>query len=115
MAEQKKVIIASGASTASAVQFTRAYPLYAIDVGTMSTGSVVNVFASTDAGTTYHKVFSNPNIQTATVTHVAIQIGTSVGVGGGFVVIQGGYTDMQFRTAEVVSGGVSFNIIGLDG
>ncbi len=115
MQEQIRVVVASGASTSSSAQFSRAYPRYGLDIGTMSTGSVVNVWVSNDNNSTFHKLFTNPNPLTSTVTHAAVQVGTSVGVGGGFVTIEGGFNGIQLRTAEVVSGGVSFNVIGLDG
>lgn len=115
MHEQIKVVVASGASTSSSALFSRAYPLYGVQIGSMSTGAVVGVFSSTDASVTYFPLFQPPNPQTATVTNVLVQIGSAVGASGGFIVIQGGFKDIQLRTTAVVSGGVSFNIIGLDG
>lgn len=112
---QKLTTIASGASTATVVQFSRIFPLYGIQVGTMSTGCVLNIYANADGGSSYFQVYNSPNPQTATVTNAALAIGSLVGTNGGYVVVQGGYNNIQLRTTAVVSGGVSFSIIGLDG
>lgn len=115
MHEQRSALIASGASTASTVNFSRAYPFYGIQVGSMSTAAQIAIFATTDAGVTFRQVFNPPNVQTSTVTNIAVQIGTLVGANGGYVVVNGGYKDFYLRTSAVVSGGVSFNIIGFEG
>lgn len=113
--EAISAVVASGASTASTVQFSRAYPLYGVRVGTMSTGAVVGIFTNTDGGSSFFQIFQPPNPQTSTVASTALQIGSAVGANGGYVVIQGGYNNIQLRTTAVVSGGVSFMIVGLDG
>lgn len=114
MHEQIKVLVASGASTSSLAQFSRTYPLYGIQVGTMSTGTVFGVMASTDNGSTFYNVFNGPNVQTSTVTNLIMQVGSLVGTNGGFVVVNGGYKDFQIKCTGVVSGGISFNIFGYD-
>lgn len=114
MAEQIRVVVASGASTSSLAQFSRIYPMYGVHVGTMSTGMVFGVHARSDDTSTYYQVMHPPNPATATVTNLTLQVGTNVGVGGGFVNISGGFKDMRIVLTGVVSGGVSFNIFGYD-
>jgi hypothetical protein len=112
--EQIKVTVASGASTSGDASFSRVYPMYGVEVGTMSTGVVWGIHQSTDGGSTFKQVMNPPNPLTATVTNLTLQVGTNVGVGGGFVVVPGGFKYAKIVLTGVVSGGVSFNIIGFD-
>lgn len=112
--EQIKVTVASGASTSGDASFSRIYGKYGIEVGTMSTGMVWGIFQSTDGGTTFKQVMQQLPPNTSTVTNLTLQIGTNVGVGGGFVVVPGGWKYAKMVLTGVVSGGVSFNIIGFD-
>ena len=112
--EQIIVVVASGASTSSNASFSRIYPSYGITVGTMSTGTVWGIRHSTDGGTTFKQVMNPQNPNTSTVTNLTYQVGTNVGVGGGFIVAPGGFNVMQILLTGVVSGGVSFNIVGFD-
>lgn len=112
--EQYVVVIASGASTSSNLSFSRIYRQYGVTVGTMSTGVVIGVHMSPDGGTTFKQLMQPTNPLTATVTNLTFQIGTNVGAGGGFVNVPGGYNTFRLVLTGVVSGGVSFNVIGYD-
>lgn len=112
--EQYSVVVASGASTSSNLSFSRIYKSYGITVGTMSTGVVVGIHVSPDGGTTFKQLMQPVNPLTSTVTNLTFQIGTNVGAGGGFINIPGGYNTFRMVLTGVVSGGVSFNVIGYD-
>ncbi len=113
--EQIRVVVASGASTSASFEFSRTYPLYGIHVGTMSTGTVFGIHAKSDDGSTFYEVMNPVNPQTATVSNLTMQIGSNVGKGGGFINVAGGFKAGRVVLTGVVSGGVSFNIIGYDG
>jgi len=115
MHQQIRVVVASGASTSSNFAFSRIFPLYGIQVGTMSTGTVFGIHAMADNGTTFYQVMNPSNPQTSTVSNLTMQIGSNVGVGGGFINVQGGFQAGRIVLTGVVSGGVSFNIFGYDG
>jgi hypothetical protein len=115
MQEQIRVVVASGASTSSNAVFSRIYPSYGVTVGTMSTGAVWGIHISDDDGTTFKQLMNPTNPQTSTVSNLTYQVGSNVGVGGGFINVPGGYKAMRVVLTGVVSGGVSFNIIGYDG
>lgn len=115
MQEQITVVIASGTSTSSNALFSRTYPIYSVQVGTMSTGMVFGIHQSRDAGVSFYQVMNPPNPTTSTVTNLTMQIGSNVGVGGGFIMVPGGYNGMRFVLTGVVSGGASFNVLGIDG
>lgn len=114
MQEQIKVLVASGASTSSQANFSRVWPHYAAYVGTMSTGTVFGVHVSPDEGTTSFQLMNPSNLQTSTVSNLTYQVGSNVGVGGGYVNMPGGWKSGKIVLTGVVSGGVSFNIIGYD-
>lgn len=114
MQEQIRVVVASGASTSSNAAFSRVFPMYGIVVGTMSTGVIFGIHVKND-DSAFYQMMTPQNVLTATVTNLTMQIGSNVGVGGGFVNIAGGFKEMRLVLTGVVSGGVSFNIIGYDG
>lgn len=114
MQEQIRVVVASGASTSSQAAFSRVFPAYGVFVGTMSTGVIFGIHAMSDSGS-FYQVMNPVNVQTSTVTNLTFQVGSHVGAGGGFVNLPGGYKDFRFVLTGVVSGGVSFNVIGYDG
>lgn len=112
MNEQVRVSVASGASTSSLAQFSKIYPMYGIHVGTMSTGMVFGIQVRSDDTSTYYQVMNPQNPNTSTVSSITMQIGSNVGVGGGFINVVGGFKDMRFVLTGVVSGGASFSIHG---
>lgn len=105
--------IASGATTSSGINLARGWNNINVEVSTMSTAAVLNVFHSTDNGSTYYQVF-NPQANTSTVANNALSIATGVGAGGGVVPLPSGLKYVQFRTTAVVSGGVNFKVICSD-
>lgn len=115
MQEQIRVLVASGASTSGGFLFSRTYPMYGIHVGSMSTGTVFGIHARSDDGSTYYQVMNPVNPSTSTVSNLTMQVGSNVGNAGGFISVLGGYMAGRIVLTGVVSGGVSFNIIGYDG
>jgi hypothetical protein len=106
--------IASGASTSTGINLARGWPNIAVQVSTMSTATVVNLYNSTDSGSTYYQVMT-PVVNTTTVGVNALSIATGVATGGGLVQLPVyGLSYIQFRTTAVVSGGVNFKIICSD-
>lgn len=109
--KKQTVVIASGASTSSFVDLGDAQGNVFVRVGTMSTGSAVQLQNSDDGGTTYYYAF-HPTIQSATVATPQFLISGAVGSGGGFVALP--FKNLQtirFVTTAVVSGGVSFAVL----
>jgi len=108
------VSIASGASTSSGINLARSWDNMCVEVSTMSTAAVINIFHSNDGGSTYYQLFA-PTVNTSTVTANAVAIATSVGSGGGVIVLPfAGVKYIQFRTTSVVSGGVNIKVVGGD-
>ena len=105
--------IASGASTSSGVPLGgKAWQAICVQVGTMSTGAAIKVQNRLNGGT-YYDVYVVAN---SAVTQVnALIIGGASMANGGFAVLPAvGFNDIRFITSAVVSGGVSFTVVGSD-
>jgi hypothetical protein len=100
--------IASGASTVS-MDLARGWKTVYVEVGTMSTATVLGVYAAASAAGGYRQVF-HPTINSATVVTNSFVIQTSVAANGGIAPVPAGLRYMQFRTTAVVSGGVSIAV-----
>lgn len=109
------VVVASGASTSSALNLAKVYERLSVKVGSMSTAMVTQLQASVDGGTTYQDVYTMVN---SAVTQVnALRIGNSMAANGGIVPLPVGalpYSNIRFVLTGVVSGGVSFTVIAND-
>jgi hypothetical protein len=105
--------IASGASTSSAIDLGNRYcKKLALHYVTMSTGAMVTVIGSDSLAGTYLPISAQvPG--TATVAYNNITVATSVS--GGWGVFDGPpHRYLKFVTSAVVSGGVSFTVLGND-
>ena len=107
------VVVASGASTSSEVALGgKAWDKIGVQVGTMSTATVIAVQNSVD-GTTWFNCFASANSSTTQANPTLIA--TAVGAGGGYVQLhQQNFTRIRFVATAVVSGGISFTVIGSD-
>lgn len=117
---KQTVVIASGASTSSAITLDRFYPNALIYVGTMSTGMAVDVQSSPDNGTTWYQLYHSP-INSATVGCNPMRISAVVGSGAGVFNLNygvGGSTaypaQLRFVATGVISGGASFTALFSD-
>lgn len=108
--------VASGASTSDGQALGgKPFTAIGVQVGTMSTATVVGIQNSLNEGTNYFNVF-HQTINSATAATPAMQIATSVGAGGGFTMLPKGTVlqHLRFVLTAVVSGGVSFTVICSD-
>lgn len=109
------VVIASGASTSSSfalggVPFARMY----VQVGTMSTAAAISVHNSVNNGTSFLNVY-HPAVNTTSVQAYPLVIASAVGANGGAMFLPvAGLSHMRFVASDVVSGGVSFNVVCSD-
>jgi len=104
---------ASGASTSSYIDMgDKSYNRLALKYVTMSTGALVTVFGCNTSDGTYlpvRRLVEN----TATVAYQNLAIATSVSGGWGMFPAPP-FRYLQFVTSAVVSGGVSYTIMGSD-
>ena len=109
------VVIASGASTSSGFSlggspFARMY----VQVGTMSTAAAISVHNSRDDGSSYFNVF-HPAVNSTSVQAYPLVIASAVGANGGAMFLPvAGLSKLRFVASDVVSGGVSFNVVCSD-
>jgi hypothetical protein len=105
--------ITSGASTSSYIDIGGRYcQKLALHYVTMSTGAMVTVYGCDTAAGTYLPISAQvPG--TATVAYNNLTVATSVS--GGWGMFDGPpHRYLRFITSAVVSGGVSFTVIGND-
>lgn len=102
--------IASGASTCTSIDLgTKAYSRKFVEISTCSTNSVMTVYGSSD-----NAVFRavSERVNTAPVQYQGVTIAT--GVANGMAPLDVHCRYLQFRCAEVVSGGVSITVLCAD-
>lgn len=109
---QINVAIASGASTSSYADLGAHKKDVFVYVGTMSTAAALTVQDSPDGGTTFYNKFVFANSATTQANPVVIASG--VGTGGGMIKLDGGARCVRFIASAVVSGGVTFKVVGND-
>lgn len=105
--------IASGATTCTSINLGgKAYSRVFVELGTMSTNSIVSVYGSSD-GSDFKPVFERvPN--TTSVQWQAIQLTTAVVGGIAPVNDLSGIAYAQFRATAVISGGCTIKVICVD-
>ncbi len=102
--------IASGASTCTSVDLgTKAFSKVFLEVATCSTNSVITIFGSND-NAQFRVV--NERVNTASMQYQSLTVQTAAA--NSYVPLDAPFRYLQFRTAEVVSGGVSLTIHCLD-
>ena len=110
------ITVASGASTSGEVDLARAWKTVYLDIGTMSTGMAVGIWAAhalaADGGV-YRPVY-HPTINSATVATSQFLISGVVGTNGGTVPIPNGFRYFKVVLTGVVSGGALFKAICSD-
>ena len=112
-----KVYSANILSGASSCQFpTMPVGAYvaALEIGTMSTAVQMMLYASLDEGASYRQMYTVQQ-NTSTVAANSFCVLAAIGTAGGAVAIPPGHRNLQVRGTAVVSGGVAFKIIALDG
>jgi hypothetical protein len=104
---------ASGASTSSFIDFgDKSFGYLAIYAVTMSTGALVSLYGAASSNGTYSPIqIRVPN--TATVAYQNLQIPTASS--GSWITMEAPpFRYIQLITSAVVSGGVSYTVIGSD-
>jgi len=110
------ITVASAASTSGEVDLSRAWKTVYLDIGTMSTGMAINIWAAhatTADGGTYRPVY-HPTVNAATVLTNPFVISGVVGANGGCVPMPNGLRYFKVVLTGVVSGGALFKAICSD-
>jgi hypothetical protein len=104
--------IASGASTLTQVDLSKAWNKVYVEVSTMSTAAAFDVYGAPTTAGTFRPVFERVN--TAPVQYQTMFVASGVGANGGLAPIDPGYQYVQLRASAVVSGGVQVKFLCWD-